>query len=146
MLEIRSGNFTRRRAKKFRDQLVGYERMLGRDDLAARLQKGMPDEFDDFVRSVAEDQLVRRNAELLRKRLAHIIAAAVRIKMRTLQRGLHGRPRFRRRAERVLVRSELDDAGCLRADLARGFFDRLTRLVDGEVAQLRVGEIPDGRH
>ena len=52
----------------------------------------------------------RVQAELVRERLAQIVAAAVGIKMRTrLNALLHRRERLGRRAERVFVRGELDD-------------------------------------
>jgi hypothetical protein len=61
-----------------------------------------------------------------------------------LQGRVHGCERLGRRSERILVRGQLDDFIGIGAQLARRFFDRLPRFVNGEIAQLLVGDIPDG--
>jgi len=61
-----------------------------------------------------------------------------------LVRGPHGGESFRRRTERVLVRGELDDFLSLCTQLASGLFDRFSGLVDRQVAQLWIGQVPDG--
>jgi hypothetical protein len=60
------------------------------------------------------------------------------------ERGAHREQSFRRGAERIFIRGELDDLAGIGAELARGLFDRLSRFVNGEVAQLLVRDIPDG--
>src|SRR5262245_9377837 len=58
----------------------------------------------------------------------------------------HRRDRLRGRAERIFVRSQLDDLGRRAAQFARGLFDWFARLINSEVAQLRIGPVPDRFH
>ena len=120
--------------------------MLRGDDFGARPQKGMADELDDFVRAVAEDDVIGRDAELFRKRARHVVAASVRIEVGAFHRRMHRFDRARRRPEGVFVRGQLDDVARAGAEFARRFLDRFARLINGEVAQLRICAVPDRSH
>ena len=119
--------------------------MLGGDDLVARFQKRVTDKLDQFVGAVAEDHVGARNAELLRNRLAQIVAAAIGVDVGFLQRRVHGFERFGRRPERVFVRGEFADLRRLQPELARDIFNRLSGFVAYKIAELGVGGVPD-RH
>jgi hypothetical protein len=113
-------------------------------DLVARLQIGMTEELDDFVRPVAEDHVGHGQPDPLRDRLAQIVSPAIRIKMRPLDRLDHGLTRLGRRTERILVRSQLDDLAGRDPQLAGQVLDRLAGLVSDQFTQLRIRVFPHG--
>src|SRR6266403_2119778 len=108
------------------------------------IEEGVPEKLDDFVRARAENEVFPAEPQFFRERFAQIKAAAIRIKMRGIERGSHGGERFRRGTEGVFVRGELDDFVRMRAQFPRGLLDRLSRFVNREVAQLQISEVPDG--
>ena len=77
---------------------------------ATATEQRVADEFDDFVRAVAEDEVGRFNAEFGGEFLFEIKCVAVGIQIHAGERLLHGGQRERRRPERIFVRRELDDA------------------------------------
>ena len=62
------------------------------------------------------------------QRFSQIKTAAIRIKMRVLDRLPHRCERLWRRPERIFIGGELDDIVRLGAELARRFLDRFARL------------------
>ena len=77
------------RAEERGHQRVHNERVLRGDDFVARPQERVPDELDDLVRTVAEDHVLHLEPVLLRDRVAQVIAAAIRVEMRALERLVH---------------------------------------------------------
>src|SRR5437868_6135756 len=71
---------------------------------------------------------------------------SVGIVLRVLNGGVHCGKRLRRGPERIFVGSELDYLAWITTELARRFFYRLTRLVNGKIAQMRIRDIPNGLH
>src|SRR5262249_45318605 len=102
--------------------------------------------FDYFIRSVAEDQVLRFEAKFRCDCLTQIESAAVGIKMRIFERGVHRLKCFGRRPKWIFVRGQLDDFSWMDAHLARSFLDWFSGLINGESPQLRIREIPDRRH
>ena len=79
--------------------------------------------LDDFVGAVAEDQVGRRDAEFGGEFLLQVERVAVRVKIDLRERLAHGGQGEARRAERIFVRRELDDAAGGQAEFARDFLD-----------------------
>ena len=79
--------------------------------------------------------MFRPDAELLRELLFQIKGVAVGVEMQLLQHFFHRGQRGGRRAERIFVRCQLDDAVGGEAEFARDFFDGPARLIDREVPQ-----------
>src|ERR1700738_3002348 len=107
--------------------------MLRCDDVIVAVEKSVAEKFDDFVGTVAEDDVVRRDLQLRSQSLTEIETAAVRIKLRPLQSIAHGSESFWCWPERIFIRSELDDVAWVDLELARGFFDRLCWSVRGHM-------------
>ena len=103
----------------------------------------MPEEFDHFVRSVAENNVLRGETESGRKRLAQIKTSAIGINMRVFQCGMHRLDCFGGWPQWILVRSKLDDRVGMDTQFARGFLDWFARFVNRKIAQLRVRQLPN---
>jgi len=97
------------------------------------------EQFDDFVGTVAEDQVFRSEFQFGGQLLFQVKGVAVRIEIQCWKRLAHGGQGKSRRAERVLVRGELDDGVCRQAKFSSYFFDGTTRLVDRKGFEDRVG-------
>ena len=118
--------------------------MLRNDDVVPAIEEGVAEKLDYFIRTVPEDGVIPGATKAGRKRFAQIITASIRIEMRRVQSATNRRQRFWRRTKRVLIRGEFDDLAGVHTKLARGFLDRLAWLVHGQIAQLRIGDIPHG--
>src|SRR4029453_4853457 len=110
------------------------------------MEKRMAEKFEHFVGSIAEDDVVRREAKLSCNCFAQVKPATVRIKVRVFQCPAHRLNSFGRRSEGILIGGQLNDLGGFEAELARCFLDRFSRLVDGNVAELWIRQLPDGSH
>ena len=107
------------------------------DHVRAGRQQRVPDEFNDFVRAVAENQIRRFNAEFRGEFLLEVKRVAVGIQIHAGERLLHRGQRERRRAERIFVRRDLDDAIGGQAEFARDFFNRPARLIHRQIFQMQ---------
>ena len=67
------------------------------------------------------------------------MAGSIGIAVHPVQLGAHGRKRARRGPQRVLVRGQLDGIGD--SELSFEFFDRLSRLVGIQIADVRIDEV-----
>ena len=128
--EVAQRDHARRRRHRLHDHAVDDEGLVGHHRLVARPEEGAHDELDDLVRAVADEDVVRRHAVPLGQAPAEIEGGAVRVEMDGAERVGHRRHRPRRRAERVLVRGELDRARD--AELALHLLDRLARRIRRE--------------
>ena len=97
-------------------------------------------EFQHFVGTVAEHELVAADLQARGELAGEIPAAAVRVKVHLAQRGGSGRQRLRRGAERVFVGGQLVDPRRIKAEFPRHLRDRLARLVDRLVQDVGLGE------
>ena len=95
MPHVLAGNDDVRAARRLGDHLVDDKGRIGGDDLIAGLDKGADDELDQFVRSVAQDDLVDVHVVFLCKRLGKIKPAAVGVAVQAFQRLLDRRDRLR---------------------------------------------------
>ena len=137
-------HFHRGRAEERGHQLVDNKRMLRGDHFIPGLEEGMAHELDDLVRAVPQHHIVHLHAELLRDSPAQFPAAAVGIDFGVFQclaHRLHGLPAW---SQWVLVAGQLHDVSGIQAKFAGYLFDRLAGFIGNEVAQLRVGVVPDG--
>ena len=121
------GHLDRRGAEEERHEAVDDEFRLSHQHLVAGLQENVADQLDHLVRAVADHELVGRKVEEAGQPLSQRVAAPVRIVLALLDRSLARLNRLWRRAERVLVRSELDDARRVEAEVARHVLDRPAR-------------------
>ena len=87
-----------------------------------------------------------RKIQFLGERCAQIKAAAVGVKIRAGEGLLHRGQRARRGAKRVFVRGQFDDLVDSQTRVASRFLNRLARFVEREIAQVRMGLIPNGVH
>ena len=135
MGQIRIRHFHGSRAEKLRQNLVNNERMFGRNDIVARLQKGVPEELNDLVRTVPEHDVVNTQTKFLSNSDAQMISAAVRIEMRFQQSLLHRLDGHRRGSKRILVRRKFYDLTRFQPKFPRHILDRFPRDVTYEVVQ-----------
>jgi hypothetical protein len=98
-------------------------------------EQRVPDHFDDFIGAVAEDEVGRRHAEFGGELLFQVKRVAVGVKVHLLERLAHGGQTQARRAERVFVRRELDDAGGVQAEFAGDFLDGPAGLIHRQMVQ-----------
>ena len=134
-------------AEKLGHERVDREGVAHGDDLVnAGTGEGVEEQLDDLVGAVAEDDVLAREAELLRDGVPEMEAAAVGIEMGALQLLAHRGHGEGRRAEGILVGGELDHEPGVEPELARDIIDRLARLVRDEIEQLAVGYVMDGNH
>ena len=77
--------------------------MICDDNVVARPQKSVSQEFDDFIRSISEDDIIQRELKFLCDSRAQMVASAVWIVMSVEQRFLHRRYRLGRRTKGVFV-------------------------------------------
>ena len=107
----------------------------------------MPDEFDDLVRAVAENDVVARDVQLCGERVAEIKkASAVRVEFASASVAPVASTARGEGPSGFSFEASLMDLVRTQARFARGLLDRLARFVESEIAQVRVGVIPDGGH
>ena len=123
-------HFDRPGAEQQRDQLVHDKCRTAHHRLVAGIEKNVAEQFEDFVGTVADNELIGAEPVTARELLAQREAAAVRIKLALLERALRRRHRTRRRAEGIFVGRELDDARRVEPKLARDLFDRLAGFIN----------------
>src|SRR5260370_3737449 len=99
--------------------------MSGGNNILARLQKRVPEDFNALVRAVAEHHVIDTQPKFLCDAGTQMIPAAIRIEMSFKQGLLHSFDGNRRGAKRVLVRGELYDLTRLQPDFPRHLLDRL---------------------
>ncbi len=106
---------------------VNHEGVIGHDRFVAGRQEGSRQQTENFIGTVAENDVVRRDLPPIGQRFTQAERPAIRV---PVQRGSslvqHGQ-RLGRRAQRIFVRGQLDDPG--EAHLTLQFFDRLARHV-----------------
>ena len=137
------GMIFRRHDDEFRAEQGGHDginrkAVLRHDDFrhgrgAIATEQRVPDHFDDFIGAVAEDEVGRRHAEFGGELLFQVKRVAVGVKVHLLERLAHGGQTQARRAERVFVRRELDDAVGVQAEFARDFFDWAAGLINRQI-------------
>src|SRR5207245_3310629 len=116
------------------------------DHLVAAIQKGVSNEFDDFIRTVSKNNMLGRYSQTACDRVPEIIAATVRVELGRLNCRPHRGHCFGGGSEGIFVGGELDDLARIDTDLAGGLLDRFTGFVNSKVAQLPVGPVPDRSH
>ena len=129
------------RAEKRGHQFVNDEGVFGGDELGIAIEEGMAEQFDDFVRAVAENDVRNIQAEFIGNGGAEFKASAVRIDVGLGNRIAHRLLGKRRRAERVFVGGNLDDGCRIESEFAGGFFDRFSGFVGNQVTNEGVGGI-----
>ena len=113
--------------------------MLREQYLARRRHERTHGEVENVARTVAERDLPCRDAEFRAQLLLEHEAVAVRVERNAVERRAQGGERARARAERILVRGQLD--GVLHAVLAFELLDWLAGLVWRDGAHTGRGEI-----
>src|SRR5438046_3220422 len=108
-------------------------RPFGRQPLQSRPQQHARRQVNQLARSQPDEKFIRRNSVPFRQRLPQRVRAAIRIPVRIGQHRLSGRNPFRRRPQRVLIRSELHR---MNLQLAFHFFNRFSRNVNGQPVQI----------
>ena len=83
--EIERGNFDADRATRVRRQRIHGKRVLRKNDLIARQEEGLRDEFQDVVGAVAKNNLTLGNAVAPCQRGLQLVAADARMRMRRAQ-------------------------------------------------------------
>ena len=106
----------RLRSHQQRDELVDHKAVDAHDRLGAGPQKYMGHQFQHFVGTVAEHQLVAPDLQPLGELAGEIPATAVRVEVHLAQRGGRGGERLGRGAERVFVGGQLVDPGGIEAE------------------------------
>ncbi len=120
-------------AEQVCDEGIDQEAVLRHHDIHARPHQGVGDEFQDFVGTVAEDEVGGAHAQLGGELLLEIEGVAIGVKVRLTGGGLEGGQRERGRAEGIFVGGHLDDAPGRQAQFARHFFNGAAGLIDGEI-------------
>ena len=115
------------------DKPVDNECVARHDNVRPLFEEHVAHELDQLVAAVAYKHFVHMHAESLREPLPEVEAGAVRVQVHFLRRLDHRVDRLRRRAKRVFVGCDLDDfIDIAKAEFARDFLDRPTRLVRGQ--------------
>ena len=140
--EIRIRHVDNLRAEELSHQPVNGKGMLRHHHLVTGLQISMPQEFDDLVGAIAQDDIGHAKPQLLGHRLAQVIASAIRVKVCSINRVDHRLAGGGRRTKRVLVRGQFDDLAGRKTQLPRQVLDRLPRFVSDQITELRVGIFP----
>jgi hypothetical protein len=104
----------------------------------ARLEKCVADEFDDFIRAIAENDIRAFESEFFGDRVAERPGTAIGVKMGALQSFPHCLNGQRRGAEGVFVRGEFDDLRGFEAHFAGEFFHRFAGFVGQEIQDMRM--------
>ena len=104
----------------------------------------MPNEFEDLIGAVAEDQIGGGQVELGGEPLLEVEGISVRVEVDLADGLAHGCLREAGRAKRVLVRGQLYDIVGGQAEFAGDFLDRTPRLIDGHAVQGWVGGEGEG--
>jgi len=112
--------------------------MLRGDDIVTGIEKTVPDQFDDFIGTIADHDIVPVHPELFRDRRAQLVTAAVGIDVDPLGRDLHRLDRLRRRTEWILIRGELDDVGGIEPQLAGRLLDWFPRIINHQTFKPRM--------
>ena len=102
----------------------------------------MPDEFDDFIRTIAQNDIFPSQPKFFCDGGAQCPAAAVRIKVGAIEGFAHRRHSLRRGAERILIGGQFDDFLRLQAHFARQLFDGLARLIGDKLENVLVRGLP----
>src|SRR5262249_43425624 len=113
--------------------------------LVVGLAEGEHQLVEQLVGAAAQDDPLGRDAELVAERAPQEHAARVGVEVDAGERAPHGVERAQRRAERVLVRGDLQGAPRRQrcSELALQLLDRLARLVDVEGAYVRGRDLVD---
>src|SRR5207237_5432511 len=112
---------------------VAREGRPAADDYVAGVEDGLRQAVDDAVRPCAERDLLEADVMPLGEGGAQAVPAAVRVAVQLVAGPRERLARGRERAERPLVRGELDDT--LEPELALDLLYRLPRLVRDEVGE-----------
>ena len=139
--EIRIIDFDVFRAKKRGHQFINDEGVLGGDEFGIAVEESVAEKLNDFVRTVAKDDVGNIEAEFIGDGSAEFKAAAVWIDVGLGNRIAHRLLREWRRAEWIFVRSNFDDGCWIESEFASGFFDRFSGFVSNEVTNKGIGEI-----
>ena len=102
----------------------------------------MSDEFDDFIRTIAQDNIFPSQTEPFCDGGAQCPATTVRVKVGAIESVAHRSHSFRRGAERILIRGQFDDFLGLQAHFACQLFDGLARLIGNELENVLVRCLP----
>ncbi|MBV6418000.1 MAG: hypothetical protein CMLOHMNK_02779 [Steroidobacteraceae bacterium] len=129
----------RTRPRRLHRERIHREAVLRIHRFGTGREERLREQHQHVVRAVAERQLRGRDIEARRERLLQRVAAAVGIDPGVGERGAHRRERRRTRAERILVRGELDDIA--EPELARQLADRFAGRVRGDAAHARAREL-----
>jgi hypothetical protein len=132
------GNRDEIRPKQPRHEGIDDEAVLRNHDIHTGGEECVPDELDDFIRAVAEDEVRLGDAKLRGEALFELVRAAVRIEVQLGQGVLYRFQRGGRWAKRVLIGRQLDDFRLRQAEFARDFLDGPPRLIDGQVLERRI--------
>ena len=111
MTVIAARRFNRLRAKNAGDDFVSNESVLGGDNDVAAFQESVREQLDDFVRTVAENDVIGGDVELSGNGVAQVKRAAVGIKMCVFDGIADGFDRLWRRAQWIFIRSQLHNLG-----------------------------------
>src|SRR5206468_10785083 len=105
-----------------RDEFVGDKGVSWGNDVVARIEKGVADEFVYFIRAISGDDVFAGEAKFLSAGIAQIKTAAIWIKLRCSDRGATCCDRSWRLDERVCVGSEFDGVAWMVIGLTRRLF------------------------
>ena len=106
-------------------------------ECSAGAQERVPDQFQDFIRAVPENEIGRGNLQFFRELLLQVKRVAIGIKIHAGQGLLHRGNDKRRRTERIFVRRDLDDGVGGQAEFTRDFLDGPARLIHRQIFQKR---------
>ena len=142
--EVAQRHAARHAARRLDDQAVDDERLVRQHRLVAGAEKAPHDEFQELVRAVADEDILRRDAVACGEPLRQMERGPVGVAMNVRQRGGQRGERARRGPERILVGRELD--GAADAELALELLDGLPRRVRGQAPHPLGDEAPDVAH
>ena len=140
--ETRVGHFDRLGSKELRHQGVNGKRVTRGDYLIARAKKRMPDEFNDLIRTIAQNNIFPSQPKFFCDGGAQCPAAAVRVKVGAIESFAHRRHSLRRRAERILVGGQFNDFLRSQSHFARQLFDGFARLIRDKLEDVLVRGLP----
>ena len=139
MAIARHRDFDCRRAEEHRRKLVDDEGLGTEDHLVTGTQESLREHDHHLVRTIADDEITRLQRPLLRQFLAQEGATAIGIQVTLIERLAGGGQPQRRRAQRVLIGSELNDSRGIQAELAGDDLDGTASLIDGLIEYGPIG-------
>ena len=86
----------------------------------------MPQQLNQLIGAIADQQGILIDAALLRERLTQIMATSVRIELRIFERRSSGSNRLRRRTKGIFIRCKLSNSTGLKAVFPSHILDRLS--------------------